>query len=126
MKLPTKNEARHCITSDIFHVTLKNEDERTQIEIIDSYLHNFAAPIVREGKFYCLNCDMEIDSIKEVFGMATAYRWGIVNGEAFCANCNWPARGMHYIKGADGKTLISLNNVFLPYHPDCVEVKDGI
>ena len=57
----------------------------------------------------------------QAFGFGAAYRWGLTHGEANCSGCGWPARGMHYITGKDGSEVLSLRNVFLPYHPDFVE-----
>lgn len=91
------------------------EADRTALE---SYLSRFANPKQEDGKHACINCGSKIDGFMQALGLAEAYRWGIVHGEAQCSGCGWPARGMHYIKRADGTEICTICNLFLPYHQD--------
>lgn len=118
-------EPHRCTAADLF--TFNGDDAGSEkaaafIHEVDEYLSTFAAPVRNaDGTPVCFHCGEKIDSFMQACGLAVAYRWGIAHGEAECSGCGWPARGMHYPKGADGEELFSLRNFFLAYHPDVVE-----
>lgn len=110
---------RTCTAADLF--TFTGEVPADFLEDVEKYLSAFAAPVVGDdGKPACFHCGKPVDAFKQVLGLGVAYRWGLAHGEAECSGCGWPARGMHYPKGRDGKELFSLRNFFLAYHPDGV------
>lgn len=116
-----KQNVPKLTVADVFTVSdgMLAED----LAIIAEYLGHFASPKNAKGKLACINCDAEIDGLKHALGVGEAYRWRITHGEAQCTGCGWPARGMHYVKRADGTEIFTLRNMFLPYRPS--EVTDS-
>lgn len=116
---------RRAVTSDLFKIDGEDCDEkRDLIAATDEYLSAFVAPVkAGNGEPACFHCGKRIDGLMSVLGVAVAYEWGLAHGEAKCSGCGWPARGMHYPKGADGKELWTASNLFLAYHPDQVTAR---
>jgi hypothetical protein len=111
----------HLKPQDIF--TVSDDMPASELTALTHYLSAFANPRNEAGHFACINCGEEVDGFKQALGVGVAYRWGIVHGEANCTGCGWPARGMHYVKDEAGKEIVSIRNLFLPYHPDFVTSK---
>ena len=116
--LDTPRAAPKLTAHDIFKVSdnMPSDD----LAALDAYLADFASPTNADGNYACINCNDLIDGLKQALGIGSAYRWGIVHGEASCSGCGWPARGMHYVKRADGTEIVTVRNFFLPYHPSVV------
>ena len=90
---------------------------------LNAYFRPFAAPVVTENgdvrHLYCLCCGEEMNR----FGHGVAMMWELTHGEARCSGCGWPARGMHYVKRADGTEVCTIRHVFLQYHPNEVSIQ---
>lgn len=115
-------EYHRCTAADVF--TVKGDSDEAAVLIADSdkYLSQFVAPVKDDdGNPMCFHCGARLSGMLHAFGAGASYVWGLVHGEATCSGCDWPARGMHYPKGDDGKDLWSARNLFLAYHPDVVE-----
>lgn len=108
----------HMRASDILKIG--DDTPKEYVEDLDAYFE----PFVSETNS-CINCGAAMDGFKQALGLAEAYQWGLRHGEANCSGCGWPARGMHYIKDRNGDDLLTIRNVFLPYHPDGVTSKGG-
>ena len=121
------HEPRHCCAFDLFDI--KGEDCRAKATLIaqsNEYLCQFAAPIKDGDDQVCFHCGGRLNGMMHALGVGVAYVWGLAHGEAKCSGCGWPARGMHYPKGADGKELWSARNLFLAYHPDVVATNEAV
>lgn len=120
----TTGEALHMKAHDLLKI--EGDIPDCIITAVDAYLEPFAVtPQNEQGEPLCLHCRKPVNGMMQMFGAAVAYQWGLAHGEARCSGCGWPARGMHYIKDADGSDLMTLRNVFLPYHPDYVSKREG-
>lgn len=91
--------------------------------VVNNYLKNFAVPLEKDGETCCVCCEEPITAFGQMFGSGVAFAWDLAHGEARCTGCGWPARGMHYVKREDGSTIFSVQNFFLPYHPEVVTTK---
>ena len=123
---PNKDEGQdvpRLVPTDIFAVSegMPSED----LAALTEYLSIFAPPKNSAGKFACINCQSEMDGFMHAMGMGAAYIWDITHGEAHCSKCRWPARGMHYVKRPDGVEVVTVSNLFLPYHPSMVKLRDS-
>jgi hypothetical protein len=68
-------------------------------------------------EFRCVGCGRPLTGI---FGY---FRWGLANGEGYCSECGWPARGAHdvTVEGGGEETA----TIVLQYMPDeLVELLD--
>jgi len=72
----------------------------------------------------CLRCKEPLigSLVDQLFGTG-GFKWGLVHGEGYCANCGWPARAHHYVKTASGEQICVLHNLPLQYHPDGIELR---
>lgn len=120
----TATEVPHLLPTDIF--TVSDDMPAEDMAALTEYLSAFAPPKNAAGEFACINCETVMDGMRAMFGIGAAYEWGIVHGEARCSKCGWPARGMHYVKRPDGAEVVSITNLFLPYHPSLVESRAAI
>jgi len=92
-----------------FNNLFKNEDKKIpkkEIEKINKYLSNFAKP---NKDLKCFKCSEKLG------GFFGTFQYGIVHGEGYCSNCEWPARAIHYDVG-----IIKQFTFILQYHPDKV------
>lgn len=103
--LPTLDElqARNYPPADfdsIFKIK-KGELPEEDREEIDEYLSHFVA------ENDCIACG------EPVGGLFGHFKWGIVHGEGYCANCGYPMRAIHKSVGCFEKF-----EKILQYHPD--------
>lgn len=79
------------------------------VELPSEYLkESFALP---DAHGTCLNC-----------GKSGTFTWGLVHGEGHCAECGWPARLYHFVKGTDGNETRIVR--LLQYHPDGIRLRE--
>lgn len=117
-----KHQPQVCKIEDVFSV--KDGADPDFLAQVGEYLSAFAAPAKdADGKPVCFHCGGKLDSFMNLIGAGVAWQWGMAHGEAFCSGCQWPARGHHFIKDADGKELLTLHNVFMAYMPEYVEAR---
>lgn len=121
---PEHDPDRPNATFAMFFKVKGNIDDEDR-DIIEKYLNRFYLPPLEDGDGFamghpCVNCG------EPTAGMLGCGRWGIAHGEWTCGNCDWPGRGMHYIKDSAGKDLITVRNYFLQYHGDHVEFREAL
>jgi hypothetical protein len=104
---------QHCTFEDLF----KGECDPDSRRIIEDYLRGFAQPN-DEGK--CIKCGKVQGGLMSL--LLGGFEYGLVHGEGRCSGCGWPARANHYIKDAEGKTIMRFR-IILQYHPDSVTTK---
>ena len=101
------------------------------VEAIDSYFSQFVQlkGEREDGKFVideqpCVKCGEGLNPglSGALFGKG-GFEWGLVHGHGHCRNCGWPAVAHHFVKDADGKEVMTLQNVILQVHPDFVKTK---
>ena len=98
-----------------------------EIPAVREYLNHYVNPHYDKTnpeniKRHCCNCGMEMDSFKQMLGLAAAYEWGMVHGEAYCSNCGYPARALHQPKmEGQEEPIFTLNHLYLEYFD--VEIK---
>lgn len=83
-----------------------NEATRKALSVVTEYLKLFIAGNT------CPRCGREAGGI---FG---SFTWGVTNGEGMCAECKYPMRAIHRIKGVG-----TISNMILAYHPSVLESK---
>ena len=93
------------------------------IRALDRYFEHFVAVEIEEGadgkrEFKSQKCVGCGEILTGLFG---TWRWALVHGEGQCGKCGWPSYGHHFIKGEDGKDLVTLRGLILQCHPDFVE-----
>lgn len=101
-----------------------------EVEKVREYLGQFIQPHYKgeppNHKRHCANCGMEMDGMMQALGLlpVAAFQWGLVNGEAFCSNCKYPARANHRPK-MEGATepLFTMVNLYLEYFDVEVEAE---
>lgn len=101
------------------------------IDSLDKYFSVFAQPpgapnddgrFVVEKGHPCLKCGEKLNDgwVNLMGGSGGGFKWGLAHGEGFCGMCHWPARAYHFVKDANGETLMTIRNIVLQYHPDFV------
>lgn len=99
------------------------------IDALDKHFGQYAKPagtMDDAGRFHfaegqpCLSCGKALTGLA-AFMAGGGFEWGLAHGEGHCAACRWPATCYHFVKDADGKGVLTLQNVILQYHPDLVE-----
>lgn len=103
-------------------------DETTPetIEALDEYFRHFVAVPMEGNRVntqYCVGCEEPLTGLEAVLMGRGGFRWGLAHGEGQCSGCGWPARAHHFVKGKDGREILSLENFVLQVHPDFVTQK---
>ena len=61
------------------------------------YLVGFHAPNIDDDAVKCVKCGSHIFGGGIMDALLSTFTWGLVHGEGFCTECNWPIRMYHSV-----------------------------
>jgi hypothetical protein len=131
---------RHMVLEDIGE--WKEEPKPNVKKALDEYFHRYCSPVsetkIENGEEkvqeFCPACGKPFTGLLANLGLGVGIEWGLAHGEGYCSHCRWPYRGHHKIwdqsdldengRPIDGREpLLTINNLFLAYHPENVDVR---